>query len=140
MGIANKIVSRGFESRQAHENSYYGAGAYFASRWCKAAQYMMKDGRRSGVIIVARVLLGHCYETGKVCREMKLPPERFGGERFDSVVANPGPMTGHHANRQVHQEFVIFNNSQAYPEYVLHPGAPILFKRLARAHAISSQV
>ena len=39
--------------------------------------------------------------------------------RGDSVIARPGNMPGHRQGMQTHQEFVISEEFQAYPEYVL---------------------
>ena len=39
--------------------------------------------------------------------------------RYDSVVALPGQMQGHHSH-QLHTEVVIFDRDQAYPEYIVH--------------------
>ncbi|CAE7459970.1 Tnks [Symbiodinium sp. CCMP2456] len=108
------IVARGFDFRLATAG-FYGHGTYFASQSCKSWQYC-----RSGItdearyMIIARVSLGKPYYTKQVERNRKRPPEGF-----DSVVANPGPMEGHHQSHQSHQEFVIFDRYQAFPEFVV---------------------
>ena len=61
---------------------------------------------------------GQPYYTERVLRGDRRPP-RNGTDTHDSVVANPGPMQGHQAGQQNHQEFVIFDVAQAYPAYVV---------------------
>ena len=41
------------------------------------------------------------------------------GITFDSVVVNPGKVSGHPHKEQIHQEFVICDREQAYPAYVV---------------------
>ena len=70
-------------------------------------------------VIVAR--LGDPFYIKKVLKGIRRPPKRcFDHGLHDSVVANPGPMFGHHdPDGQGHQEFVIFDAAQAYPCFVV---------------------
>ena len=44
-----------------------------------------------------------------ILEKCKRPPERQTGNGFfDSIIDNPGPMKGHHSQRQSQLEFVIF--------------------------------
>jgi len=112
---AQKIVLDGFDSRLSNTGGFYGMGTYFASQTCKSAQYGF-----DGTIILARVALGDPHYTARVDQQLRRPPTKAGHTICcDSVIARPGPMRGHHSGTQSHQEFVIFEQMQAYPEYVL---------------------
>mmetsp|Transcript_14932 Transcript_14932/g.43642 ORF Transcript_14932/g.43642 Transcript_14932/m.43642 type:complete len:691 (+) Transcript_14932:60-2132(+) len=111
---AKQIAVHGFDSRLA-QDGYFGRGTYFASQSCKSAQY-----GRDGTIILSRVALGDPFYTPKVDRTMRRPPSTSPGAVCgDSVIARPGPMDGHHGAFQTHMEFVIFEQLQAYPEYII---------------------
>ena len=108
----HSIVAHGFDFRLAR-TGFYGQGTYFASQSCKSWQYCpLSDEVR--YMIIARVSLGKPHYTQRVERDGKLPPTGF-----DSVVANPGPMAGHHHTVQSHQEFVIYDRCQAFPEFLV---------------------
>jgi len=126
---AGKIVNNGFDHRLG-SRSMYGAGAYFASESCKAHQYTCERHLFSfsackcpveRTVIIARVALGDAYFTKKALSEkVRRPPERESGQgTYDSIIANPGPMLGHHRKHQDHQECVIFEKGQAYPAFVV---------------------
>ncbi|CAK0893772.1 unnamed protein product [Prorocentrum cordatum] len=115
---AAKIALGGFDFRLS-KPGFYGQGAYFASQACKSHQY---TGKCFGLhtIILSRVVLGDVFYATKVDRECKRPPPRAGTSRCcDTVVARPGPMPGHPHGEQIHQEFVIFDKFQAYPEFLV---------------------
>eukprot|EP00931_Biecheleriopsis_adriatica_P063092 TRINITY_DN38164_c0_g1_i1.p1 TRINITY_DN38164_c0_g1~~TRINITY_DN38164_c0_g1_i1.p1 ORF type:complete len:617 (+),score=80.08 TRINITY_DN38164_c0_g1_i1:61-1911(+) len=121
-----QIVKTGFDHRLSNGNCFYGSGVYFASQSCKSNQYTCCPHFRcqcpgTRFVIVARVALGLPYYTHETCKRMRRPPEVPGKDAtfYNSVVANPGPMASHYRNRQDHQEFVIFEQSQAYPAYVV---------------------
>lgn len=120
--IATKdIATRGFDFRLS-KFGYYGSGVYFASNGCKSHQYAKAQGH-TRTVIISRVALGDMCWANRVHRELKRPPRTStpSGHRrcFDSVVARPGPMPGHVHGVQAHQEFVIFDNCQAYPEFIV---------------------
>eukprot|EP00928_Gymnodinium_smaydae_P089122 TRINITY_DN73123_c0_g1_i1.p1 TRINITY_DN73123_c0_g1~~TRINITY_DN73123_c0_g1_i1.p1 ORF type:complete len:401 (-),score=24.32 TRINITY_DN73123_c0_g1_i1:228-1430(-) len=115
---AVKIAEEGFDVRQG-KPGYYGRGIYFACQACKSHQYAKP---RNGLctVILSRVLLGDIHYADKVAPSCRRPPAREGTARCcDSVVAKPGPMPGHFQGTQRHQEFVIFDNFQAYPELII---------------------
>ncbi|CAE7898453.1 Poly [ADP-ribose] polymerase 3 [Symbiodinium microadriaticum] len=110
----HSIVAHGLDFRLAN-TGFYGQGTYFASQSCKSWQYCCRScGDEARYMIIARVSLGKPHYTKEVERNRKLPPKGF-----DSVVANPGPMAGHHSAVQSHQEFVIFDRYQAFPEFLV---------------------
>lgn len=114
------ILAGGFNERFAR-TGLYGDGVYFAEKSCKSAQYCKDVGERC--IIIARVVLGcasiaRCPARG----ERKAPfidPQRPALGMHDSVVAHPGIPIGP-GKEQVHREFIIFNGTQAYPEFVIY--------------------
>ncbi len=126
-----KIADSGFDFREAGAVTYYGAGTYFATNACKSHQYTTEtngaavcclggggtrigetSGRRH--MVLSRVLLGRIHYAAELCREVKKPP--LGA---DSIVANAGPMPGHHLKVQAHQELVVFDRDQALPEFII---------------------
>jgi len=116
--LCKKIVTEGFDDRLSREG-FYGMGTYFASQACKSMQYASGLNK---VILVSRVLLGDPHFATEVSgqnQKMRRPPER-NSRVCDSIIARPGSMPGHSARFQSHQEFVIFERAQAYPEYILY--------------------
>lgn len=126
---ADLVVAQGFDHRCATEQAMYGRGTYFAAQSCKVHQYTCPrfcsqrscncDGSR--YMILARTVLGTPHYATEVCRNLARPPAIVGQEPrlHDSIVARPGRMTGHHSNHQDHWEFVLFQQDQAYPAYVI---------------------
>jgi len=114
------IVLEGLDNRCA-DRATYGYGAYFASQACKCWQYCCpkQTGQQVGYIVVARVALGEPFWATYVPKnrkeQFKKPPPRF-----DSVLAQPGKMPGHpRGGFQHHCEYIVFEKSQVYPEFVL---------------------
>eukprot|EP00392_Amoebophrya_sp_AT5.2_P011897 g11987.t1 len=116
-----KIATTGFDFRVAKDTGLYGQGTYFASNVCKSLQYTGRNRRENkGYLIIARVLVGDPHYTTRTCPEIKHGPENGATGLFrDSIIANAGPMQGHHNGSQAHQEFVIFDKAHAYPEFVI---------------------
>ena len=88
----------------------YGQGVYFAKDWWYSAddKYCPPDAQRQKRVYQARVLTGQ-YTLGK--QDFIDAPLRPGSQvlRYDSVVNNDqDPMI-----------YVIFRDSQAYPEYLV---------------------
>jgi len=106
----------GLDERVCSLDGLHGAGLYFASESCKAAQYAppAADGRRH--LLYVRVLLGlSCYVRDSMKGARRPPPDPGSGGRLcDSVIANAGVANG---GRQVHREFVVYDRRQAYPEF-----------------------
>ena len=123
---ANMIALNGFDHRTC-ECGMYGDGTYFASSACKSHQYAPAGGsyfcgsKGERTLIISRVALGDAYLAMETLEEERRPPLRNAacGDTYDSIVVEPGPMLGHPDGRQIHQEFVIFDNQQAYPAFVV---------------------
>ena len=124
---ADSIVMHGFDHRTCLRGMY-GDGVYFAGAACTSHQYSCgtHTGKASSTckcertLIIARVALGDAYYASTTQKGARRPPNRPGATgTHSSVVVNPGPIGGHHAQTQVHQEFVIFERDQAYPSFVV---------------------
>ena len=121
--------SSGLDPRLARESGLYGAGVYFTPQRCKAWQYATLNECGERFILLCRVTLGHPHETDRVMKGEKAPPVIIGTDnvRADSVVAYEGPKATRHpltgwpgpTRNQVHTEYVVFERTQIYPEYVL---------------------
>ena len=120
---AMTIARHGFDERVANLGGLYGAGSYFADNSCKSHQYASrsKSGAGEHVLLLCRVTMGWplCTTTGH--EHERRPPENpaiLSGKRpFDSIFAESGKAMG---GRQFHNEFVIFDKTQVYPEYVIY--------------------
>lgn len=120
---AREIAVSGFDDRLSSPG-FYGRGTYFAAQACKSVQYSPEEGGLR-TMIVSRVTVGDPHFADKVDKEMRRPPVRAGTQRpCDSVIAKPGVMPGHHKGRQAHQEVVVFEKTQAYPEFLVRYGKP----------------
>eukprot|EP00931_Biecheleriopsis_adriatica_P009416 TRINITY_DN110495_c0_g1_i1.p1 TRINITY_DN110495_c0_g1~~TRINITY_DN110495_c0_g1_i1.p1 ORF type:complete len:387 (-),score=25.74 TRINITY_DN110495_c0_g1_i1:192-1196(-) len=124
-GTAHQIAMSGFDNRLSNKG-LYGDGTYFASQACKSHQYTCPHGscracecRGTRTIILARVVLGDFYVTHQTLKGYRRPPEKGDNLLYDSVLANPGDMLNHPKDYQDHQEFVIFDMNQAYPQYLI---------------------
>ena len=88
----------------------YGNGTYFAteSSYSAGGGYSKPDGSGLKRMYLARVLTG-VYTVGK--KGLKVPPDLPGEDKvmYDSVVDNVSNPT----------MFVVFNDCQAYPEYLV---------------------
>lgn len=127
---AHSIIMHGFDPRVT-ARGLYGGGVYFAASACKSHQYTCQQhkpwsGYSKGcacktkrTVILARVAVGDAHHaTETVKRTDRRPPARDLFERYDSTVADAGPMTNHSSGWQTHQEFVVFTQEQAYPAFV----------------------
>jgi hypothetical protein len=115
------IFEEGLDTRLAGtgSGSLYGEGIYFAENSCKGQQYNNRDANGVYCLLYCRVALGDIYTTPK-CLGHKFKRPEFDGKLYDSVVAPTGPMEGHHHDEQIHREFVVFENSQVYPEFCVY--------------------
>ena len=124
---AHSIVRHGFDHRTS-ATGMYGDGVYFASAACKSHQYACST--RCGItscqcrcertLIISRVALGDAYHTHRTLFHERRPPKRNGtAGAHGSVMVQPGVISGHVHQRQIHQEFVIFDREQAYPAFVV---------------------
>jgi len=90
----------------------YGRGVYFAVQFSLSASntYAVPDMSGNKHVYLSRVLTGD-YTTGQ--QTYVVPPAKPGttgsSDRYDSVVDNPAAPS----------IFVIFSDTQAYPEYLV---------------------
>ena len=93
---------------------------YFSTQSCTSHQYAKISGTSLQTIDVSCVLLGEiCFATQTI-RQMVRPPKLPDGTKhYDSVDVKREPMPEHLHNKQTHTEFVVFDSTQAYPEYIL---------------------
>ena len=103
--VTPEICRDGFDARVANLNGRYGAGIYFAEQACKAFQYAEQDVKGWRHLIYGRVTLGRICTTSLPGPRMRRPPPHY-----DSVVAR-GDL--------VHREFVVYDGSQIYPEFII---------------------
>eukprot|EP00397_Hematodinium_sp_SG-2012_P003704 GEMP01003712.1.p1 GENE.GEMP01003712.1~~GEMP01003712.1.p1 ORF type:complete len:469 (+),score=97.28 GEMP01003712.1:757-2163(+) len=120
--VANTITKMGFDDRVS--KGIYGDGIYFTPSPCKALQYSGypdQDGLHT--LLISRVCLGDAHETKSMLDPGTRRPPSRGVEKLvphDSVVANVGPMPGRgEYEYQYHQEYVVFEKRQCYPEFVV---------------------
>ena len=97
----------------------YGAGSYFALNACKSDYYGNKDKDSSNwVMLVCRVTMGVPFCTQEQHQGVRRAPDNPAtpGRPHDSIFAESGV-----ANRgaQYHNEYVVFDRSQVYPEFVV---------------------
>jgi hypothetical protein len=102
------ILKEGFDVRVANMSGAYGAGIYFAHASATSSGYVAASGGHRKMLF-CRVLVG---DIGPGAAGLRRPPEKksfFGGKTilYDSV-GNEGNV------------YVVFDNYQCYPEYVLH--------------------
>ena len=117
--MAEVICKHGFDERVASLNGLYGAGSYFAMNSCKSHQYSSAKGNSSNfVMLVCRVAMGSPYCTSTSHRNERRPPDNGAtpGRPFDSIFAQHGIGGG---GEQHHNEYVVFDRNQVYPEYIV---------------------
>lgn len=120
---AEEIAKTGFDLRLSRKGGLYGQGIYFARQSCKSCQYCpCSQTGDEKAIILSLVSLGDYYVTDKTCSEWVRPPQHDSSSRraYDSIIARSGPMQGHPYKNQTHEEYIIFNERQAYPAYILY--------------------
>mmetsp|Transcript_37746 Transcript_37746/g.94609 ORF Transcript_37746/g.94609 Transcript_37746/m.94609 type:complete len:461 (-) Transcript_37746:262-1644(-) len=118
--VANVIAQYGFDERRASLGGLYGAGTYFASNSCKSMQYSKQDpSTQCYTMLVCRVSMGWPFRTKSQHGQQRIPPDNTAtpGRPFDSIFAEKGVA---HGGQQQHNEYVVFNSAQAYPEYLVH--------------------
>ena len=116
------IAQHGFDERVADLKGLYGAGSYFADASCKSNQYASRSSTPQGehVLLLCRVLMGWAFPTTSQHKQERRPPANpaVGPNRpYDSIFAESGVGRG---GQQEHNEYVVFDRSQVYPEYILH--------------------
>ncbi|ELT90615.1 hypothetical protein CAPTEDRAFT_192002 [Capitella teleta] len=123
------IQSQGFDPRLSGSSVLFGSGSYFAESTTKADQY--SDDRQSRTepghplaMLLCRVLLGSAYKCDEA-KDFKRPPctqchddKCADHETFhDSVIGVKKEKKG---RALLFREFVIYDKSQSYPEYIIH--------------------
>jgi hypothetical protein len=121
------IANQGLDPRVGNLGGLYGAGSYFADSSCKSNQYTGSGTIRT--FLICRVLMGWPFCTNTTHNDsVRRPPDNLNGRVYDSAtghyfvppydsifaqsgVANDG--------RQEHNEYVVFNREQVFPEYLV---------------------
>jgi hypothetical protein len=118
--IARTICEHGFDERVANDSGLYGAGSYFAINACKSHQYSLghRDSDDTLVMLVCRVVMGSPYCTPTTHNGQRRPPQNPAtpGRPFDSIFAEHCIA---HGGQQHHNEYVVFDRNQVYPEYIV---------------------
>ena len=119
----DQIANFGFDERLARESGLYGQGVYFTDQSCKSLQYSGEAEQKVGCFIIARVILGHPYDAPGPLLQTRVEPFVEPSDpskgRFHSVRVHPGTPRAI-GQVQVHREFVLFNEAQAYPQMIVH--------------------
>eukprot|EP00933_Yihiella_yeosuensis_P036222 TRINITY_DN29962_c0_g1_i7.p2 TRINITY_DN29962_c0_g1~~TRINITY_DN29962_c0_g1_i7.p2 ORF type:complete len:115 (+),score=20.00 TRINITY_DN29962_c0_g1_i7:123-467(+) len=99
--------------------SLFGAGLYFAESCLKADEYTKSDENDFFPLILCRVTLGVL----KYCDTVRIEDVLRQRPELEAAVKPGG---GHHAvlgdrekARGTFREFVVFDNHQVYPEYII---------------------
>ena len=112
------ISTHGLSAKFSMQNSFdlYGKGIYFTDSACKAAQYIDSPTNFDGedrLILVCRVVLGRVFVAEHECEHATAAPPGY-----DSLQAKHGH-TRRSSGVQVHNEYVVYNDCQCYPEFAL---------------------
>ncbi|XP_072364331.1 protein mono-ADP-ribosyltransferase PARP14-like isoform X2 [Scyliorhinus torazame] len=111
--ICPKINADGFNRSYCGLNAvFYGDGTYFAqnAKYSAHDTYSKPDANGSKVVYRARVLTGDYCKGEKGLKEPPLKdPQGNSRDRYDSVTDGASPP----------QAFVVFQDNQAYPEYLI---------------------
>jgi hypothetical protein len=131
---ASILASDGFDERLSRDNGLYGAGLYFAQDSCKSLQYCQAtNAAGEHCILYCRVLMGEPFLTDRMHKKVvgkntsgtkkiekaeRRPPDNptTPGQPYDSIFAEQGVAW---AGNQKHNEFVVFEKSQVYPDYII---------------------
>jgi len=100
------ILKEGFDHRVAHMGGAFGAGIYFAESSQTSSGYVAAASHRK--MLFCRVLVG---DLGPGKSGLRRPPEKksfFGKTVLYDSVGTDGSV------------YVVFDNHQCYPEYVIH--------------------
>eukprot|EP00041_Stephanoeca_diplocostata_P000577 m.15443 g.15443 ORF g.15443 m.15443 type:complete len:1280 (+) comp10749_c0_seq1:405-4244(+) len=120
---ARLIGEYGFDERVSAKSGLYGCGTYFASDSCKSMQYT-KGANENGeyTFLLTRVLLGDAFSTTTWLKELRRAPLKTLGTLYDSVVAWEGTSIscGMQVRQQGHDEFIVYDRAQTYPEYIVY--------------------
>ena len=123
------IAEHGFDERVGGDTNgkLYGSGCYFADASSKSNQYSKTTVNADGhhCMLRCRVIMGDPFMVKKPYSGRRPPLNpRTPGLPYDSIFAQEG-VTKHglasngNAGKQFHNEYVIFNKRQVYPEYAV---------------------
>ena len=125
---ADILAEWGFDEKKANMGGLYGAGSYFADASSKAHQYRgtrhldysdstNDDGHHC--MLLCRVTMGSPFLTQTTHTNERLPPDNPAtpGKSHDSIFAQMGVANG---GTQHHNEYVVFNSDQVYPECLIY--------------------
>lgn len=129
---AYTIIKRNFDHRIAGDG-LFGKGIYFTESSSKADSYMTPDSDGLCWMIISKVNMGRYQNIMKRCQKRTRPP-CFGGcdaednktpvfrcshPRYDSIVAESRQNGHHSAILHWYREFVIYDEMQCYPMYLV---------------------
>jgi len=117
---AHKICFNHFRVDRAgtHKGTLYGAGIYFAEACSKADEYAQDDmdGLYQGLfaMLLCRVVCGDLLHTADVKPNVKdLVNDVVDEKKHHSVLGD------REKARNTYREFIVYDNNQAYPEYII---------------------
>ena len=119
------LCNRGFDERVGRLGGLFGAGCYFAENSSKSDEYVPAGAKQ--YMFLCRVVLGTPFVTPGTHRQLRRPPcvqDHFdawppcGHDRNDSLLAVT-QATDPSARLFAFREFVVYDHSQCYPEYLI---------------------
>ena len=117
--MAMVICNNGFNPAASSDHCLYGIGSYFAINSCKSHQYSSRKGDPSNlVMLVCRVAMGSPHPTTGTHAGQRRPPMNSATPNlpFDSIFAR---RLIANSRQQQHNEYVVFDCRQVYPEYIV---------------------
>jgi len=115
------IGREGLKCQYARPHGTYGQGIYFTDDSCKAGQYAGDTGPvirhgHEGCILISRVVLGNVLKLDKTCVGRVASPAGY--HSLMAAKAHTQRPDGLYT-RQLHNEFIAFDDNACYPEFVL---------------------
>jgi len=114
----NGITDTDFDMSRAgkHVGTMFGRGIYFTESALKADEYTKPDSRGLSPMLLCRVTLGHYYYCdAKAPWDMTETLEKAckPGGGYHSILGDRERVRG------TYREFIVFDNDQIYPEYIV---------------------
>ncbi len=123
-----KIVQHGLRTKFCTPaNNLYGKGLYFADAACKASQYCAISDDEN-IILICRVIVGRSYLLHRPAVHSHFAREGFHSMRVEAGVTckqNCAPGCTNKMCRQLHNEVIVYNDCDVYPEFVLGHTSPL---------------
>ena len=109
--VIDAICKQNFDHRMRGKNgTVYGEGSYFAVKASYSNNYSSQSGEKTRFMFLASVLTGECKLGGSQLRRPPLKdPNNPASDLYDSYVDN----------EEEPNIFVIFNDEQCYPSYLI---------------------